>query len=499
MPSNQKRRWRRLAQLAGVVLLGGLIWLGLLRAHLVGQTNPIPPDVRLVEAFRTDLNVVLSAGGEIDTAKKTMIECELENMRVGSLGANGSSIIIDLIPEGTHVREGDVICQLDSSDYEELVRQATIQVDRFRADKRKAELNLGAAEIALIEYRDGTLAQLRQNFREQLFLYEADIARQKDRIQWSESMVKNGYLSENQLVLERENLKRSELNLKRVQGESSNLERFVAPIQLRTLEASVEKAQAELSFQDLRVRRREEHLARLERQVELCTIRAPHDGMVIYVNRRNDQPIELGATVRQRMDLFYLPDLSQMEVIASINETVIDRIEVGMLAQVQITGLPEYELQGHIVSISPLPVMPRSWRASREIKNFQARIQLHSIPPDLLPGMTAEVEIQLAEHQDALVIPSTAISIEEGSEVCYVPRADGLERREVAIAPGNDDLLQVVAGLEEGETVVLDPGLLDSEVPVVATTTLPTTSPGLDPQPEPELETASNAEMFTTQ
>ncbi len=60
-----------------------------------------------------------------------------------------------------------------------------------------------------------------------------------------------------------------------------------------------------------------DRLAMLERQVEACTIRAPHDGFVIHANdARRQIVIEEGMPVRQRQPLFYLPDLKDMEIVA---------------------------------------------------------------------------------------------------------------------------------------------------------------------------------------
>ena len=68
----------------------------------------------------------------------------------------GASTIIELIPDGSNVKKGDVLCRLDSSDYEELIRQQEIQVQRSRADLEAARLDLESEKAALREYRDGT-------------------------------------------------------------------------------------------------------------------------------------------------------------------------------------------------------------------------------------------------------------------------------------------------------------------------------------------------------
>ena len=150
--------------------------------------------------------------------------------------------------------------------------------------------------------------------------------------------------------------------------------------------------------------------------MELCTVRAPHDGFLIYANDDDDDTrIEEGATVRQRQDLFYLPDLTQMEVVTTFHESIVRRIKDGMQAVVRIEAMPQVKLEGHVVSVSPLPASIRSWSQSDEVKNFIGKVQLHAIPQGLLPGMTAEVEILTAQVANAVVVPPDAVTHEAGS------------------------------------------------------------------------------------
>src|SRR3954466_15621612 len=72
---------------------------------------------------RADLTASLTAGGRVESSQNTEIECQLERMSIGGQGneftGGGSSTILSLLPEGTTVRKGDVLCTLDSSAYEE--------------------------------------------------------------------------------------------------------------------------------------------------------------------------------------------------------------------------------------------------------------------------------------------------------------------------------------------------------------------------------------------
>jgi HlyD family secretion protein len=191
--------------------------------------------------------------------------------------------------------------------------------------------------------------------------------------------------------------------------------------------------------------------------VERCTIRAPHDGFVIYANRpfreeAERTPIEPGASVRQGQELFCFPDLSKMEVVAMLNESVVDRVRSGMPARVRFEGLSGPTLEGRVEAVDSLPR-----RSVSDVPYYACRIALQLTPSGPLPGMSAEVEVQVGRCGDVLAVPTEAVSVDRDSKVCDVVGPSGLERR--AIVPGGSttDLIEVTDGLNEGEYVVLNP------------------------------------------
>jgi HlyD family secretion protein len=211
-----------------------------------------------------------------------------------------------------------------------------------------------------------------------------------------------------------------------------------------------------LDYQKARFARHLERLAKLEKQVELCTIRAPHDGFVIYANddRRSLQIVE-GMSVYQKQDLFYLPDLANMEVVTSLHESIVREIAKGMPAKVWVEGLPNRRLEGHVTEIATIPTF--NWRS--DVRYFDGKVKLDHPPRGILPGMTAHVEISLKRKDQVLAVPTEAVAFEDGQEVCYVAHEDGLERREVTLGDGTEDLLEICKGLHEGEQVVLNPNV----------------------------------------
>lgn len=416
---------------------------------------------------RTDLSVALTAGGQVESSEQTVIECELERLDVSvrgnAMSAGGASTILSVIPDGSTVKQGDVLCVLDASDYEELLRTQRMNVDRAEADHRQAELNLEVARTAVNEYRDGLMLQNLKSMEGQIALAESDFERTRDRLEWTRRMLAKGYLPRSQLTAEEFQATRLAVNLTNSKTRLRMLRDYSGPIYLRILESDIKAAEAVLTYQDRRLRRNHERLDYLKRQVERCTIRAPHDGFVIYANQvMRDIRIEPGLVVRQKQRLFYLPDLARMEVAALLHETVVKDVKPGMRARVKVEGLSGRGLEGHVVSVSQLPMQ----NMFSEIKYFVGVVKLDTIPRGLRPGMSAEVAIQTVRRPDVLTVPTEAVTVEKGQDVCYVARLDHVERREVKLGQATRDLLEVTAGLDEGEPVVLDPAHLDGSVAV---------------------------------
>ncbi len=448
----------------------GVPWLGDQARRSREELALIPTTTVL----RADLTASLTAGGRVESSQNTEIECNLERMSIGGQGneftGGGSSTILSLLDEGTTVRKGDVLCTLDASAYEELLRQQKILLERSRADHRQAELDLDVARLSVGEFQDGTLKQTLQDYQGRIALARSDLQRGADRLEWSKRMLAKGYASASQVTNEAYNLERTKLTNAQMQTGLQVYQRYSVPRMLRELKSRVYSAESTLAYQVKRVQATRERLEKIRQQIEYCTIRAPHDGFLVYGDDDTRMvKIEPGMSVRRKQDLFMLPDLSRMEVITLLHESVADEVRVGMLAHVRVQGLPDRVLEGHVESVTQLPMKDQF----TDIRYFVGHVQLDAIPQGLRPGMSAEVQVTIALRQGVLTIPTEALAIEQGHDVCYVRNPDGLERREVKLGKSTRDLLEVVDGLDEGEEVVSDPTRLNVESQVVVETMLP--------------------------
>jgi HlyD family secretion protein len=446
-----------------IVLLLSAISLGAGGWKLMSVSRrPVREDLVRVPVRRADFDVTLAAPGKVDSSEKTLVECELENI--------ANTTILELIDEGTRVRRNDVLCRLDASDYEEYVRLQEIGVQQAKSDFEKADLDVKASEIALIEYRDGVLPQLLEALDGQIIMGQSEVTRQSDRLEWTQQLLKKGYLPEGQVTAEADKMFRAEVALTNFKGERRMLSKHTSPATILRLEVAVLQAKTTRLFEGLRLERSKELLKKYRQQVEQCTIRAPHDGFVIYANFGGPK-IELGMRVFQKMKLFYLPNLEKMEIQTVLNESVVTRVHKNMRAKVMVEGVPEYPVEGTVVTVAQVQVPGDilTILGLKDIRSYECVIHLDKPPPKLFPGMTADVRFLVGHHVQKLVVPVEVVLSDHGRSYCYVDGREGLERREIRLGEGTRDLLEVQSGLNEGEQVIRNPSRLAEDEIELAT------------------------------
>lgn len=471
-----RKRFLKPALTCLAVILAGLGITQATRA-VRGSNAGIPAldPAKIIPVRRSTMEMTLRAGGELNSAKNTLIECELESFSVYSSGArsssDGTSVITSVIPQGTLVKKGDVLCTLDASEYEEMYRQQKLKVESARADRLRAELDLEVSEISKKEYIEGIAITTRKNYLGQIELAESDVGRARDRVEWTGRMLGKGYVSKSQMISEELNLKRLEFQREKVLTAFNLFEDFTFPRAVKQYDTTILARQTVLSVENQRLASHEERLKRLEKQIANCTIKAPHEGMVIYADEDNpDRALVEGLRVRPQQDLFILPNMSLMEVEARINETMIDRVSVGMPAIVKVEARPEKSYMAEIVEVENFPTFDSNRRYGVRVNNYVAHIRLVGTQVDLMPGMSAEVEIVTGHCEDALIVPTNALWRGEGRTVCYVSKGGGIEARAVHVGHSTSEWAEVVDGLDEGEEIVGDTSLLDEATVAMART-----------------------------
>jgi HlyD family secretion protein len=373
-----------------------------------------------------------------------------------------------VLSEGTPVKQGDVLAKLDGSTYEEMLRQQTITVEQVKASHLQAQLDSEIALLAVREYRDGTVHETLKGMEGLIALARSDLTRAQNHLQWTERMREKGYASPAQIVSEKQTVRQLDLALQHQLTSLELFQRFTLPKTERSLQGQVKSAETSLGNATLQLQRQVERYETLQKQVNRCTIRAPHAGVLYYYNdpnpRGHSAVIDEGMSVRQRQSLFYLPDLSEMEAQVAVNESVVDRILPGQRVSITFEALPKLALSGHVESIGQIPtrVTVRSaddgfQSMDTGIRFFTTIVKLDKLNDQLRPGMTTMVDFRLSPRANVLAIPHQAVKTDRGKKICFVARDEGLERRVVKIGQDTAEMIEVLDGLQEGELVALDP------------------------------------------
>lgn len=207
---------------------------------------------------------------------------------------------------------------------------------------------------------------------------------------------------------------------KMFEGNLASAEEFdIAKNDLQIAEASAELAELELSY---------------------TRVSAPFTG---HITRRHVDP---GQTVNTSTALYSIADLERLLARVFVPAKEFRSIATDQPVELVLDST-EDRLQGRIKLVSPI-IDPRSG-------TIKLTVEVMEYPRNTRPGGFAEVRIVTDRHEQALVVPRTAVISERGDFIVYVAADSTAERRVVQTGFEDDRQIEIVAGLTEGEQVVV--------------------------------------------
>ena len=431
-----------------LVLMGGLL-------NAYGcSSRAVQSDISTFRAEKGELLVSVTEDGNVESASNVDIRCQV---------AGGSSILW-IIEDGTNVKKGDKLVELDSATLEDEINTQRIAYNKAKSLMIQAEKTFEVSKIAVEEYKEGTFKKELQDAESAVVVAEENLRSAKSALEYSEKMFQRGYISSQEIETQTFAVRHAQLNLDSAKTAKEVLEKFTKRKMLEDLTSAVETAKVAMESEEAAFNLEDGKLKKLETQLENCTIVAPQDGMVVYANeqaRRSSQAVvvEEGATVRDRQTILRLPDLSTMQVKVRIHETRVEDVEIGMGARISIQGR---QLQGHVTAVANQHE-PTHW-FSGDVKEYATIVRIDGEVESIKPGMTAEVEIKVAHKHDVLKLPISTILELSGRYYCWAKTATAFERRELTLGMTDDQFVEVISGVEEGEEIALNPrGVADPD------------------------------------
>ncbi|MEJ2703770.1 MAG: efflux RND transporter periplasmic adaptor subunit [Sedimentisphaerales bacterium] len=254
------------------------------------------------------------------------------------------------------------------------------------------------------------------------------------------------------LFLRYEFAKQTEQLLSDYNEAKRELDRTKARARSQLAQAKAKRASAEATLA-----RQKERLAKLEKQLAACIIKAPAPGQVVYwssTERWVRIKIEQGAEIPEGYRIITIPDSTEMKVEVKIHETWIDKIEPNQPAEITVEAFPDKVFKGRVLKKAPL-ADAEDW-LNPDLKVYSTDVGIEGTHDFLKTGMTGKVKVVIDELDDVLNVPIQSVVTVEDKKYCYLA-GSGDEKREVETGLFNDNFVEIKSGLTEGEEVLLNP------------------------------------------
>ena len=378
--------------------------------------NPARDEAGVVaRAKRGEFRVTVTTSGELKAREFVQITAPPNAQQAGAYQMKISSIV----PEGTVVKKGDVVAELDRSVVAAKLQDVTLALQKAEAQYEEAlldsTLNLSTARENI---RTMELGLEEKRLAKEEAVYEAPTVRRQAEIDYEKA--------ERQLA----------------QAKSD-------------YETKTDQARAKMREVGTEVSRQRALLKVIQDVMAGFTIRAPAPGMLIYVKEQWSGKKRTTGSQVTAWDpaVGTLPDLAKMESVTYVNEIDVRKVAVGQPAVITLDADPAKKLTGKVTNVANVGEQ----RPNSDAKVFEVKIQVEQSDSTLRPGMTTGNVIETLKLDTALYVPLEALGSDSGVAYVYKQSGGRVLKQEVVTGAMNDDEVVVEQGLAEGDRVVLTP------------------------------------------
>jgi HlyD family secretion protein len=324
--------------------------------------------------------------------------------------------IQDIVPEGTIVKQGDYVAQLDRSSYNNTLKDQLTTVEGLQT-----ALQMKILDTAVV------LTNLRDDIKNQRFtVEEAGIVVDQSKFEPPAT------------------IRKAVMNQEREQRTLEQKKRVYA--------LNVAKTLSEIENQKLILAKRMRGVTDLQDFLGKFTITAPASGMVIYKKDRNGTKRKIGSDVNAfDMIVATLPDLTSMLSKVYVNEIEISKVKIGQKASIVVDAFPKKTFTGNVSYIANVgEVLPNS-----DAKMFEVQVKVDGSDDALRPSMTTGNKIITNTINNAIYIPIECVQTGIDS-IPFVYQRNGTKRI-VVLGVANEKNVIVEKGVDTGSTLYIVP------------------------------------------
>jgi HlyD family secretion protein len=404
-------------------------------------------DGMVVEVSRGELTARLTSSGTLKPIQSITYRSPVPGRDIE---------IRDLAPEGSRVQAGELLVRLDTTDLE-------IEQARVRQEHRQAQMDLQVAEgewdeanaeVKAVSEGEGALTV--EEARSTLQRAQKKAERLRQEYEKLRPLLDKGFITREELARTEDALEEAEEELILARRRTDVIVQLSHPREQKRASLAVAQKAAQLSNARTRVNETELRLSLLTNLVNGCTIRARGPGLVVYEENLNANPrrkLRIGDRVFATQGIVTIPEVNRMLVEASVSEADVHRVKAGQAAEIRVEAFPDLKLTGKVTRVGTLAAT--SPTRPFDDKRFDLIITLDPTTAELRPEMSIRADVIVGTRTNVLMVPVTAIFNNQGTRVAHVVTATGIDTRPVDLGESNDRMVEIVAGLSEGERVSL--------------------------------------------
>jgi HlyD family secretion protein len=395
-----------------LVIGAALVLLAAPGAWLMAR-DPEPEDAALVARVKKgEFKVMVNTSGELRATKFVRITAPANAQAAQQWQMKISS----LVPEGTVVKQGDIVAELDRASIAARLTEVSTSLQKAQAVFEQAELDsLLNLSKAREEIRTMELGLEEKRLAKEQAIYEAPTVKRQAEIDYEKA--------ERALAQARKDLvtKTSQAKAK-MREVGAERDRFANQVRV------------------------------VQEVMQGFTIKSPGTGMVIYEKEWNGKKRTVGSQVNAwEPTVATLPDLSEMESQTYVNEIDIRKVAIGQPVELTLDSDPSKKFSGKVTQVANVGEQ----RPNTDSKVFEVKVLLTHADTTLRPGMTTSNAIETSKIQSVLYIPIEAVNTDSGVTVVYKRDGADVSKQEIETGTMSDDEVIVLRGLEEGDRVLL--------------------------------------------
>ena len=429
MKKKKGNKWLVWVLLAVVVLL-------IVGVAIKNRQKPKGLEVETSKVEKRTIRETVSASGKVFPEKEVKISSDVSG-----------EIVQLMVEEGDSIKSGQILARIDPDAYQSAVERGIASVNTSKSEiaRSKSSVESAIAQVAQIEAQLENAKQIHQR---------------------NETLKNDGVISQQDFEASFANVRQLEANLK--SSEASK----------RSAEQSVESSKYSMKSQEASLRELQTNLNR-------TTITSPTDGVISMLNVEQGERV-VGTIQMTGTELMRIANFSSMEVQVEVSENDILRVSLLDSVEIEVDAYLDDKFLGVVTEIasSAANTGTSTSLTSDQVTNFVVKIRIitesyeHIVkngrPIPFRPGMSAAVDINTNTKYDILTVPIQAVTTREKDEeekkksseelgeddideVVFVYEADTARMALVKTGIQDNEYIEVLDGLSEGEEIVSGP------------------------------------------